>query len=117
MPTRWTDGRALVAAGSPFGAVDHDGIRHDVAQARHLPGLGLGVHRLPGARRVTDGTCLAAARAVADMVDISDPGGAPLLPRVADLRGIGRGGRRGGTRGPRRGRGLRHADALTPPAR
>lgn len=37
------------------------------------------------ARRVTDGMLLAAARAVADLVDVSAPG-APLLPRVADLR-------------------------------
>ena len=37
------------------------------------------------ARRVTDGMLLAAARAVADLVEISTPG-APLLPRVADLR-------------------------------
>ncbi|HLM89627.1 MAG TPA: NAD-dependent malic enzyme [Streptosporangiaceae bacterium] len=85
---RWTDGRALVAAGSPFGAVDHDGIRHEIAQANNaliFPGLGLGVIAAR-ARRVTDGMLLAAARAVADMVDISAPG-APLLPRVADLRG------------------------------
>ncbi len=85
---RWTDGRALVAAGSPFGAVDHDGIRYEIAQANNaliFPGLGLGVIAAR-ARRVTDGMLLAAARAVADMVDISAPG-APLLPRVADLRG------------------------------
>jgi len=85
---RWTGGRALVAAGSPFGAVDHDGIRHEIAQANNaliFPGLGLGVIAAR-ARRVTDGMLLAAARAVADMVDISAPG-APLLPRVADLRG------------------------------
>ena len=37
------------------------------------------------ARRVTGGMLLAAARAVAGLADISAPG-APLLPRVADLR-------------------------------
>jgi malate dehydrogenase (oxaloacetate-decarboxylating) len=85
---RWTDGRALVAAGSPFGAVDHRGIRYEIGQANNalvFPGLGLGVIAAR-ARRVTDGMLLAAARAVADMVDISAPG-APLLPRVGDLRG------------------------------
>jgi len=85
---RWTDGRALVAAGSPFGAVDHGGVRYEIGQANNaliFPGLGLGVIAAR-ARRVTDGMLLAAARAVADMVDISAPG-APLLPRVADLRG------------------------------
>ena len=84
---RWTGGRALVATGSPFGAVDHGGIRYEIGQANNaliFPGLGLGVIATR-ARRVTDGMLLAAARAVADRVDISTPG-APLLPRVADLR-------------------------------
>jgi malate dehydrogenase (oxaloacetate-decarboxylating) len=84
---RWTGGRALVATGSPFGAVDHGGIRYEIGQANNaliFPGLGLGVIAAR-ARRVTDGMLLAAARAVADLVDISTPG-APLLPPVADLR-------------------------------
>ena len=84
---RWTGGRALVATGSPFGAVDHGGIRYEIGQANNaliFPGLGLGVIAAR-ARRVTDGMLLAAARAVADLVGISTPG-APLLPRVADLR-------------------------------
>jgi len=84
---RWTDGRALVATGSPFGAVDHGGIRYEIGQANNaliFPGLGLGVIAAR-ARQVTDGMLLAAARTVADLVDISAPG-APLLPRVADLR-------------------------------
>ena len=83
----WTGGRALVATGSPFGAVDHGGIRYEIGQANNaliFPGLGLGVIAAR-ARRVTDGMLLAAARAVADLVDTSAPG-APLLPRVADLR-------------------------------
>jgi malate dehydrogenase (oxaloacetate-decarboxylating) len=84
---RWTDGRALVAAGSPFGAVDYGGVRYEIGQANNaliFPGLGLGAIAAR-ARRVTDRMLLAAARAVADMVDISTPG-APLLPRMADLR-------------------------------
>jgi malate dehydrogenase (oxaloacetate-decarboxylating) len=84
---RWTGGRALVAAGSPFGVVDYDGVRYEIGQANNalvFPGLGLGVIATR-ARRVTDRMLLAAARAVADLVDISTPG-APLLPRVSDLR-------------------------------
>ena len=84
---RWTGGRALVAAGSPFDAVDHDGVRYEIGQANNalvFPGLGLGVIAAR-ARRVTDGMLLAAARAVAGLADISAPG-APLLPRVTDLR-------------------------------
>jgi malate dehydrogenase (oxaloacetate-decarboxylating) len=84
---RWTNGRALVATGSPFAAVDHGGIRYEIGQANNaliFPGLGLGVIAAR-AQRVTDEMLLAAARAVADLVDISTPG-APLLPQVADLR-------------------------------
>jgi malate dehydrogenase (oxaloacetate-decarboxylating) len=84
---RWTDGRALVATGSPFGAVDHGGIRYEIGQANNaliFPGLGLGLIAAR-ARRVTDGMLLAAARTVADLVDISAPGAA-LLPQVDDLR-------------------------------
>ena len=42
---RWTGGRALVATGSPFGAVDHGGIRYEIGQANNaliFPGPGLG---------------------------------------------------------------------------
>jgi malate dehydrogenase (oxaloacetate-decarboxylating) len=84
---RWTGGRALVATGSPFGPVDHDGTRYEIGQANNalvFPGLGLGVIAAR-AQRVTGGMLLAAARAVADLADISAPG-APLLPPMADLR-------------------------------
>ena len=83
----WTNGRALVATGSPYTAVDHGGIHYEIGQANNaliFPGLGLGVIATR-ARRVTDGMLLAAARAVADLVDISATG-APLLPRISDLR-------------------------------
>jgi malate dehydrogenase (oxaloacetate-decarboxylating) len=83
----WTDGRALVATGSPYPAVSYGGIRFQIGQANNalvFPGLGLGVIAAR-ARRVTDGMLLAASRAVADLVDISAPG-APLLPQVARLR-------------------------------
>jgi malate dehydrogenase (oxaloacetate-decarboxylating) len=84
---KWTSGRALVAAGSPYAAVDYGGIRYEIGQANNaliFPGLGLGVIAAR-ARRVTDGMLLAAARAVANLADVSALG-APLLPRVADLR-------------------------------
>jgi len=84
---RWTNGRVLVAAGSPFGPVDFDGTRYVVGQANNalvFPGLGLGVIAVR-ATRVTDGMLSAAAYAVADLVDTATPG-APLLPQVEALR-------------------------------
>ncbi len=83
----WTDGRALVATGSPFPPVEHDGITHTIAQVNNalvFPGLGLGVI-VSRATRITDGMLLAAARAVAAEADAEQPGAA-LLPQVADLR-------------------------------
>jgi malate dehydrogenase (oxaloacetate-decarboxylating) len=67
--------------------VDLGGVQYEIGQANNalvFPGLGLGVIAAR-ARRVTDGMLLAAARAVAGLVDISAPG-APLLPQVEDLR-------------------------------
>lgn len=83
----WTDGRALVATGSPFGPVDFGGTRYWIGQANNalvFPGIGLGVIACR-ASRVTDGMLAAAAHAVADLIDTSAPG-APLLPPVEALR-------------------------------
>lgn len=84
---RWTEGRALVATGSPFDPVSHDGVTYEIGQANNalvFPGLGLGVIAVR-ATRVTDHMVLAAAQSVAELVDPSTPG-APLLPPVENLR-------------------------------
>ena len=86
---RWTDGRALVATGSPFAPVTLDGRTYSIAQANNalvFPGLGLGVI-VSRARRVSDGMLAAAANAVAEMSD-AGASGAPLLPSVQDLRTV-----------------------------
>jgi malate dehydrogenase (oxaloacetate-decarboxylating) len=84
---RWTEGRALVATGSPFPPVDYLGVRYEIGQANNaliFPGLGLGVIAAR-ATQVTDNMLAAAARAVSELVDTATPG-APLLPRVEALR-------------------------------
>ena len=86
---RWTDGRALIATGSPFPAVNHDGRTHTIAQsnnAKVFPGLGLGV-AVVHAQRVTDAMIVAAADAIAALTDTTRPG-APILPPITDLRMI-----------------------------
>jgi malate dehydrogenase (oxaloacetate-decarboxylating) len=86
---RWTDGRALVATGSPFPPVNHDGRSYTIAQANNalvFPGLGLGV-AVVRARRITDAMIAAAADAVATFADPAGPGAA-LLPPVTDLRTV-----------------------------
>jgi malate dehydrogenase (oxaloacetate-decarboxylating) len=84
---RWTDGRALVATGSPFPPVDYRGVRYVIGQANNaliFPGLGLGVIAAR-ASQVTDNMLAAAAHALSELVDTATPG-APLLPEVEALR-------------------------------
>jgi malate dehydrogenase (oxaloacetate-decarboxylating) len=84
---RWTDGRALLGTGTPWSPVTLDGVTYRIGQANNAllyPGLGLGTV-VARAAHVTPGMILAAAEAVADLVDTATPGAA-LLPDVADLR-------------------------------
>ncbi len=85
----WTEGRALIATGSPFGPVEFAEQTYTIAQANNafvFPGLGLGVAACR-ATRVSDGMIAAAAEAVASL---ARPGrrGASLLPGVNDLRTV-----------------------------
>ncbi|CAM3853210.1 oxaloacetate-decarboxylating malate dehydrogenase [Bacillus paramycoides] len=85
----WTEGRALVATGSPFEPVTYNGVTYVIGQSNNaliFPGLGLGTI-VVRASVMTDGMFAAAAEAVASMVDTSKPG-APILPEVEELRNI-----------------------------
>ncbi len=87
---RWTDGRVLMATGSPFPAVEYEGRPIRVAQSNNVyvfPGVGLGVVASQAAR-VTDSMLHAAARAVGALSPaLSDPHG-PLLPPISALRDV-----------------------------
>ena len=83
----WTDGRALIASGSPFAPVTYGNVTYTIAQANNalvFPGLGLGV-AVSRASRVTDRMITAAAAALASITHLSTPG-ASLLPSVDRLR-------------------------------
>jgi len=88
----WTDGRALIATGSPFEDVQLGGRRFPIAQCNNsyiFPGIGLGVCAA-GAWRVTDAMFMAAARALADCSPAHrDPTGS-LLPPLSDSRRVAR---------------------------
>jgi malate dehydrogenase (oxaloacetate-decarboxylating) len=86
---RWTGGRALIATGSPFRPVHHDGRSYRIAQANNaliFPGLGLGAI-VVRARRITTAMLTAAARTLADLCDRTSSDTA-LLPPVDNLRPI-----------------------------
>ena len=83
----WTEGRALIATGSPFAPVTYRGVTYVVAHVNNAllyPGLGLGAI-VSRARRISDGMFMAAASAVSSLVTVRQPG-ASLLPHIDNLR-------------------------------
>ena len=86
----WTDGRALVASGSPFAPVHRDGVVHQVSQCNNIyvfPAMGLGICAV-NARRVSEDMFLACAYALAEespaILDLEQP----LLPRLPQIREV-----------------------------
>ena len=87
---RWTDGRALVATGSPFPLVEHEGRKHIISQGNNVyifPGIGLGA-LVAEASKVTEPMFAAAAEAVAEMVRPEEMAQGALYPPLTRLREI-----------------------------
>jgi malic enzyme len=88
----WTEGRAIVATGSPCGAVSHSGIDRTIGQANNVfvfPGVGLGAV-VAEAREVTDAAFLVAARELASAVTARRLASGAIYPPIGDLRQVAR---------------------------
>jgi malate dehydrogenase (oxaloacetate-decarboxylating) len=84
----WTDGRALIATGSPFPDVHFQGRSIRIAQCNNVyifPAMGLAL-LATRTRRVTDSMFLAAARALAAQSPAISDASAPLLPKLTGIR-------------------------------
>jgi malate dehydrogenase (oxaloacetate-decarboxylating) len=84
----WSRGSAIVATGSPFDDVIHEGVRHQISQANNVyifPGLGMGA---VAARvsAVTDAMLWAAADALTECCPRSARHG--VLPPLGEVRAV-----------------------------
>ncbi|MDX6528979.1 MAG: hypothetical protein QOH41_1269 [Blastocatellia bacterium] len=86
----WTEGRAVIATGSPFPHVVRDGRVIRIGQCNNsfiFPGVGLGVIA-SGARRVTDAMFVAAARVLSEFAPVLHDPEAPLYPPLEQVREV-----------------------------
>ncbi len=94
---RWSEGRALVATGSPYPPVRFGDRTIPISQCNNVyifPAVGLAVvasrpfAESAGMRRITDGMMIAAARALAEHSPALKDASAPLLPALKDIRSV-----------------------------
>src|SRR5277367_2116622 len=87
---RWTNGRALIATGSPFAPLERNGVERPIAQCNNVyifPAMGLAVTAAQ-ATRVTDEMMRVAAATLGDASPaLSDPD-QPLLPEWPDVPAV-----------------------------
>lgn len=88
----WTDGRAIIATGSPFKPVVYKGITYRIAQCNNVyifPGVGLGIVA-SGATRVSDSMFHKAAETLSDFSPMLADRSGSLFPTFETLRDVTR---------------------------
>ena len=89
---RWTDGKAIIATGSPFQSVSHNGESYRIAQCNNsyiFPGIGLGVLAVR-ANRVTDEMLLASSEILAEASPRASGTGKDLLLPLQQITEVSR---------------------------
>jgi len=88
----WTDGRAVVATGSPFPPVDFGGERREIGQANNVfifPGIGLGAI-IGEATQLPNAVFRTAARVLANHTPEDRLQAGALYPAIGELRDVAR---------------------------
>lgn len=87
---KWTQGKCIVATGSPFPDVEYQGVKHVIAQCNNVyifPGVGLGVIA-SRAKKVIDEMFILAAEVLAEASPYLKDPTLSLFPKIKDLRAI-----------------------------
>ncbi len=85
---RWSDGKALVATGSPFDPVEYNGKTYPIGQGNNafiFPGLGFGAI-VCNARKITDNMVHASAVALADYTEQHHLKNGLIYPPIDELQ-------------------------------
>lgn len=88
----WTNYQAIVATGSPFEPILHDGKTYPIAQCNNsyiFPGIGLGVLAARSSR-VTEEMMIAASETLAKLSPKANNQAANLLPALQDIEALSR---------------------------
>ncbi|MCK4090049.1 NAD-dependent malic enzyme [Acinetobacter radioresistens] len=87
---QWTEGKALIATGSPFAPVNYHSKIYEISQCNNsyiFPGIGLGVIAC-GATRITDSMLMASSNALADCSPMLIDPEADLLPSIDEIQKV-----------------------------
>lgn len=86
----WTQGRAIIATGSPFGSVEYAGQQYVIPQCNNsyiFPGIGLGAIAIK-AKRITDEMLMAASETLASSSPLANDGKGSLLPPLTEIESL-----------------------------
>lgn len=84
----WTNGKAIIATGSPFAPVRFEGTTYTIGQCNNVyifPGMGLGATAV-GAKRITEGMFTEAAKRLSHSSPMLKDPSEPLFPHLRQIR-------------------------------
>lgn len=88
----WTEGKAIVATGSPFGSVEYEDTQFEISQCNNsyvFPGIGLGIISCK-ARLVSDEMLMIASTTLAELSPGKEDQSSAVLPPLTSLSEISR---------------------------